>query len=152
MKKLNNKGMSLIELIISFSWVCVAIIYFFETLFITNKILRTTREDTNNYVDVAYAFNIIEYYVHHNDEFKNYINEYKISDAKNILDFYVNGFNDAEFKAKTSYVDTITRTEKKSELGNASFNATQNDYIYYYKFFINGKEYYYFFATTPKIL
>ena len=75
MKKLNNKGMSLIELIISFSLVCVAVIYFFETLFITNKIFRTTKEDTKRYVDVAYVFNIIEYYVNSN-EFKDvFIND-----------------------------------------------------------------------------
>lgn len=135
MKKLNNKGMSLIELIISFSLVCVAIIYFFETLFITNKILRTTREDTNNYVDVAYAFNIIEYSIKNNitssDDVAskgNYINE--------ILEKLAS--NDSEFKFK-SVADPINK---------AKFEDVTAENIYQFKFILNKKEYYYFFAVN----
>ena len=37
MRKINNKGVSLIELIVSFAIVGVAIIYFFQTLYIPQK-------------------------------------------------------------------------------------------------------------------
>ena len=140
MKKLNNKGMSLIELIISFSLVCVAIIYFFETLFITNKILRTTREDTNNYVDVAYAFNIIEYNIKNNITSSDDVAS-KGTDINNILEELAS--NDSEFKFK-SVADPINKAKFK----DVTFKDVTSDNIYQFKFILNKKEYYYFFAVN----
>lgn len=56
MKKINNKGITLIELIVSFAIVGVAIIYFFQTLYTVKKVYNTARNETNNYVAVNYAF------------------------------------------------------------------------------------------------
>ncbi len=60
MKKINNKGITLIELIVSFAIVGVAIIYFFQTLYTVKKVYNTARNETNNYVAVNYAFRIFD--------------------------------------------------------------------------------------------
>lgn len=148
MKKLNNKGMSLIEMIISFSLVCVAIVYFFETLFITNKIFRTTKEDTNNYVDVAYAFNIIEYCIKNN-----------ITSSEDLSPSSVNRTGDRINNALSNHaaMDPKLKFNKVSNpISKAKFNdiigTHESDYIYQFKFNLGEKTYYYFFATSPKHL
>lgn len=58
MKKLNNKGMTLIELIVSFVLVSVAVIYFYQTLTTVYKLYNDTRKETREYVDWNYAFRV----------------------------------------------------------------------------------------------
>ena len=58
MKKLNRKGVTLVELIVSFAIVGVAIIYFFQTLTTVNKLYYKAREETNKFVDKDYALRI----------------------------------------------------------------------------------------------
>ena len=147
MKKLNNKGMSLIELIISFSLVCVAIVYFFETLFITNKIFRTTKSDTKNYVDVAYVFNILDYYVHNDNDFKDAIKTNNLVKAKSRLDTFINNYKDEEFAATTASEGLNSQFIKSNLVINPS-SPEISDRIYCYIFFINGKEHYYYIAKT----
>ena len=59
MKKLNNKGVTLVELIVSFALVGVAIIYFFNTLNTVKKVYANARSETNNYINVDYDLRII---------------------------------------------------------------------------------------------
>lgn len=66
--KINNKGVTLIELIISFAIVGVAIIYFFQTLYTVKKIYSTAMSDTNKFVDKDYAIRIIDEYIEKNKE------------------------------------------------------------------------------------
>ena len=53
MKKINDKGVTLIELIVSFAIVGVAIIYFFQTLYTVKKVYATARDETNEFIDVS---------------------------------------------------------------------------------------------------
>lgn len=171
MKKLNNKGMSLIELIISFSLVCVAVIYFFETLFITNKIFRTTKEDTKRYVDVAYIFNIIDYYVHTSNldlEGKNFNNQFVKpeatsldDDAQDLTALYnveqASTYLDSKLAAYAS-LDSNFKWIKYNDIddhGNIipTINistVTDQGHMFAYRFKMNDKVYYYFFATEVK--
>ncbi len=57
---LNNKGVTLIELIVSFVLVAVAIIYFYQTLYTVKKLYNESQKDTKNFVDVNYAYRIID--------------------------------------------------------------------------------------------
>lgn len=163
MKKLNNKGMSLIELIISFSLVCVAIIYFFETLFITNKIFRTTKEDTKRYVDVAYIFNIIDYYVHTTGFQERFVKPesvsldgdedlsalYNVEEGSNYLDESLLNFKNLDSSFK--WEKFIIKDEHGNIIPEANIsNATDQGHIFSYRFIMDDKEYYYFFATEVK--
>jgi hypothetical protein len=61
--KLNNKGVTLVELIVSFAIVGVAIIYFFQTLSTVKKIYSDARNETNFYVKKDYDFRLIKAYL-----------------------------------------------------------------------------------------
>ena len=60
MNKLNKKGMTLVELIISFMLVSVAMLYFTQALLVVQKIYNASITTTNNYVDESYAFRLIK--------------------------------------------------------------------------------------------
>lgn len=61
--KLNNKGLTLAELIVSFMLVSVAIVYFFQTLITVNKLYQTAREETNEFIEKDYALRIADAWV-----------------------------------------------------------------------------------------
>ena len=63
MRKINNKGVSLIELIVSFAIVGVAIIYFFQTLYTVKKVYLTARDETNEFVAKDYVLRLLDKYI-----------------------------------------------------------------------------------------
>ena len=63
MKKLNNKGMTLVELIVSFMIVSVAMLYFFQTLRTVQKIYKKSFDKTTEYIDWDYALRITAAFV-----------------------------------------------------------------------------------------
>lgn len=69
MKKINNKGVTLVELIVSFALVGVAIIYFFQTLYTVKKVYATARTETNEYINKDYAYRILDAYFDNNSLF-----------------------------------------------------------------------------------
>ena len=66
MKKLNNKGVTLVELIVSFALVGVAIIYFFQTLYTVKKVYADARSETNDYMQKDYTMRILDAYLDKN--------------------------------------------------------------------------------------
>lgn len=52
--KLNNKGITLVELIVSFALVSVAVIYFYQTLVVVRKIYKTATVETQEFIDKSY--------------------------------------------------------------------------------------------------
>jgi len=78
MKKLNNKGITLIELIVSFAIVGVAIIYFFQTLYTVKKVYNTARNETNDYVAVNYAFRIFDAALDNGMDLDDFERQFKI--------------------------------------------------------------------------
>ncbi len=78
-KKLNNRGVTLIELIVSFMLVAVAIIYFYQTLYTVKKLYTESQKETNEFVKFNYAFRIADAYIRQKgfdkDEIKNLIKE-----------------------------------------------------------------------------
>ena len=80
-KKLNKKGVTLVELIVSFMLVAVAIIYFYQTLYTVKKLYTESQKETNEFVKFNYAFRIADTYIRQKgfdkDEIKNLIKEDK---------------------------------------------------------------------------
>lgn len=60
MLKLNKKGVTLIELIVSFALVATAVIYFYQTLSTVYDLYATSRKETQEYVDKDYALRILD--------------------------------------------------------------------------------------------
>lgn len=77
--KLNDKGVTLVELIVSFMLVAVAIIYFYQTLYTVKKLYTESQKETNEFVKFNYAFRIADTYIRQKgfdkDEIKNLIKE-----------------------------------------------------------------------------
>ncbi len=63
MKKLNKKGVTLIELIVSFALVSVAVGYFYQTLFTVKKLYSKSQKETQEFVDKTYALRIVDAYI-----------------------------------------------------------------------------------------
>ena len=79
--KLNQKGVTLVELIVSFALVAVAIVYFYQTLYTVKNLYSKAQRETNEYVDVNYAYRIIDaLYTKYGDRVCDNINTYNIVD------------------------------------------------------------------------
>ena len=59
MEKLNNKGMTLTELIVSFALVSVAVIYFYQTVSTVSELYYTAKNDTQEFADRTYVEKLI---------------------------------------------------------------------------------------------
>lgn len=60
MKKLNSKGLTLTELIVSFALVSVAVIYFYQTVSTVSELYYTAKKDTQEFTDRTYALKMIK--------------------------------------------------------------------------------------------
>lgn len=86
MKKINNKGITLVELIVSFAIVGVAIIYFFQTLYTVKTIYQTAQNQTNIFVAKDYGLRIIDEYLNDNSD-----NRASIDSENNYFRVYYDG-------------------------------------------------------------
>ncbi len=66
--KLNKKGITLIELIVSFAIVAVAIIYFFQTLYTVKTLYSKASGETNEYVMKDYGLRFADAYLESYEE------------------------------------------------------------------------------------
>lgn len=116
MKKINDKGVTLIELIVSFAIVGVAIIYFFQTLYTVKKVYATARNETNKFVDKDYTYRILDKYFDSNSLF----------DTNNI-----NICNKLNLPCKSvTYIEYNNRMSKYK----IQWTDDLNDISYYYKY------------------
>lgn len=112
MKKINDKGVTLIELIVSFAIVGVAIIYFFQTLYTVKKVYATARNETNEFIDKDYTYRILDKYFDNNSLFN----------TNNIC-------NDLNLPCKS-----VTYIEYNNRMSKYKIQWTDNDFSYYYKY------------------
>lgn len=111
MKKLNRKGVTLVELIVSFAIVGVAIIYFFQTLTTVNKLYYTARKETNEFIEKSYVLRIADEYI------SNYINRHCNDDNTNECNLYkdvinvCNTYNLACKNVKYDILQTLMKNE-----------------------------------------
>ncbi len=106
-QNLNNKGVTLIELIVSFALVSVAIIYFYQTLYTVKKLYSESQKETKEFVNVNYAYRIIDELNNTSDDNENTlcgkINDYKSKDNNFLVEDgcredIENGFKKIKFK------------------------------------------------------
>lgn len=123
MRKLNNKGVTLVELIVSFALVGVAIIYFFQTLYTVKKVYANARNETNNYINKDYTLRILSTYLDEQGALPNDIcSMYNLKCEEAVFDgYYYNG----------------SKSENEAQLGD-------NSYGKYYRIKItnDGKDYF----------
>lgn len=60
MKKLNKKGVTLIELIVSFAIVSVAMIYFYQTIVDLHRMYKNSNKATDEFVNKDYALRVLD--------------------------------------------------------------------------------------------
>ncbi len=71
MKKLNNKGVTLLELIVSFAIVAVAILYFYQTLTTVKTLYVTATNETKEFVIEDYGLRLADAYIEKNEAIKS---------------------------------------------------------------------------------
>lgn len=111
MKKLNNKGMTLTELIVSFVIVSVAVVYFSTTIIRVVKVYRNSEEKTDEYVLINYHFRLIDAYIN-----KNY-NELTIDTLNDFLE-------------KTDENVEATSIESKEEILIINVEIEDKNYVF----------------------
>ena len=92
MKKLNSKGVTLAELIVSFALVSVSVIYFYQTIYTVRKLYKESSNRTSFLVEESYSYRIIDEIakarnncVVIKDEIKNYSSKDEFFKAKEIV-------------------------------------------------------------------
>ncbi len=85
MKKLSNKGLTLVELIVSFAIVGVAIIYFFQTLYTVKNVYNVSRDETQAFADKNYVLRILNAYLDEYDELPENFCAYYDLECHNIV-------------------------------------------------------------------
>lgn len=66
MKKLNKKGVTLIELIVSFAIVSIAMIYFYQTIVDLHRMYKNSNKATDEFVNKDYALRVLDAYIKEN--------------------------------------------------------------------------------------
>lgn len=128
MKKLNNKGVTLVELIVSFALVGVAIIYFFQTLYTVKKVYADARNETNNYINRDYTLRILSTYLDEQGALPSDIcSMYNLNCREAIFDkYYYNGLKDEnEAQSVSNSYGKYYRIKIRDE---------NNNYYYLYKY------------------
>ena len=77
-ENMKNKGITLVELIVSFALVGVSIIYFYRTLNTVSKIYKISRDETNNYIRKSYTLKLAKANIEKSKDICNN-NEYCVS-------------------------------------------------------------------------
>lgn len=60
---LNNKGITLAELIVSIALVAVAAVYFYQTLYTVNKLYKNSSTEVSGYVEKNYSYRLVDAYI-----------------------------------------------------------------------------------------
>lgn len=63
MMKIGNKGITLVELIVSFAIVGVAMLYFFQTLTTVSNLYETSKKETSEFIEEDYYLRILDAYL-----------------------------------------------------------------------------------------
>lgn len=129
-KKLNKKGVTLVELIVSFMLVAVAIIYFYQTLYTVKKLYTESQKETNEFVEINYAYRLFDSYidVYFSTTDENNVNVTKFcNDAKKV-------------PALAPYLKFDDNTCLKVDGKSVIVKFKVNDKVYtLYKYLSNGK-------------
>ena len=138
MKKINNKGVTLVELIVSFALVGVAIIYFFQTLYTVKKVYTTVRKETNNFIDRDYAYRVFDAYFDTNSLLatdnlcENYglkCNSITFDNYNNRMSTYIIKWKNGEKTKYYKYKGLIVGSNGKIEKNNCDYSCHNNNVL-----------------------
>lgn len=117
--KLNNKGITLVELIVSFAIVAVAVIYFYQMLSSVTRMYSNSRKDLNHAAKVNYAFRLID-------------KAYEIGNLDHVCNGILNGI-----------LQNIDEGNTEDSVKNCSISTEDVDLVNYdtVTFSIEGEEY-----------
>lgn len=145
MKKINNKGMTLVELIVSFMLVSVAMLYFFQTLYTVSKIYTSATKETNEFVDKDYALRLLDKYVDKGYDLSSFCTNFKVCDhlelsvdAENsILKYILYADNSGNilttlYKPFTPYMEGNSKNADGTDYTDASGNTVKAGYWWNY--------------------
>lgn len=120
-ENMKNKGITLVELIVSFALVGVSIIYFYRTLNTVSKIYKISRDETNNYIRKSYTLKLAKANIEKSKDICNN-NEYCVSRDR---EYCVS--RDSESCPSKFYQVKITYKDGKTT------DSTSEVTLYYYK-------------------
>lgn len=97
MKKLNKKGVTLIELIVSFAIVSIAMIYFYQTIVDLHRMYKNSNKATDEFVKKDYALRVLDAWATKSD---NNLSDLlsTATNPKEICDMYNMACDDSETK------------------------------------------------------
>lgn len=158
MNKLNNKGVTLIELIVSFAIVSVAIVYFYQTFISVSKLYKKAEKNTDDYVKLSYIYKLIDTKL--DNSIRDYL-EYEVDGEKN-LDLLKNNTEDNSYEENkleerdcSRIYDNDLNIFNFTENGDTSYikdyrikGCIYNDKHLNVYFDINGKNYAYYYSLT----
>lgn len=103
MKKLNKKGVTLIELIVSFAIVSIAMIYFYQTIVDLHRMYKNANKATDEFVNKDYALRVLDAWATKSSGNLSTINDSNICTNYNMAcyDSKTEYVNDGEFKKIT---------------------------------------------------
>ena len=120
-ENMKNKGITLVELIVSFALVGVSIIYFYRTLNTVSKIYKISRDETNKKIRKSYTLKLAKANIEKSKDICNN-NEYCVSRDR---EYCVS--RDSESCTSKFYQVKITYKDGKTT------NSTSEVTLYYYK-------------------
>ena len=135
MKKLGKKGVTLVELIVSFALVAVACVYFYQTLVTVTDLYRLASKETDDFVNEAYTFRILDEKVGDN-KFTLY-SQFKIFNISNSnltkLGCKINSINKSYGNSNFLSDSSITSTYLKIVVSFDDAGAVTREYYKYLK-------------------
>ena len=120
MKKLNKKGVTLIELIVSFAIVSIAMIYFYQTIVDLHRMYKNSNKATDEFVNKDYALRVLDAYIKENDV--NYLS------TSNVCSNYLLGYCDTA-NVTNEGVFSKVELKKDSEVLVTSYYYTENKIV-----------------------
>lgn len=102
MKKLNNKGVTLAELIVSFALVSVSVIYFYQTIYTVRKLYKEADNRTSFLVEESYSYRIIDQVVKESTTCEDVL--IKINNYSKKDDYFKAKVNDCNVNNKLSFI------------------------------------------------
>lgn len=154
--KIDNKGMTLVELIVSFTLVSIAVVYFGKSLYAVQQLYLNARKETTNYVNVNYAYRLIDACIESTREDDEINPNESINCVNNIKDEYLklekivsDNSSDNKLTYKMQYYTFAEDADEDKEV-----NAAFYDFIFYIKFEPKAKEarVYHLYKYTKSLL
>ena len=138
MKKLNNKGMSLVELIVSFAIVTVAVVYFSQSLVTVTKIYRNAEQETNELVNETYYLRLLDSYYKEALENSTFFEFFGVSSVTNLT--LVNDYSTVTviYDIPAPYFTVVSYYNPTEKLIQIKGTFEGNNY-YYYTYFDYSK-------------